>query len=184
MIRKCAEKLERLINPISKGFAIFGAVALLLIMFLTVIDVIGRYLFSKPVIGAYECVEYGLIVTVFCGMAITQIKKQHVNVSIITDQLKGRKLYCLECITYLSSLVIIVLFLWGGMKQFSNIFQVKQVSNILMIPQWPFQLILVLGVFLFCLTLFVDFLKSIASLLDGKVEAPSDDKGINPPPAF
>lgn len=184
MIRGFAKKIERLIEPINNTLAAIGSIALNLIMFLTVIDVVGRFLFKKPFIGAYECVEYGLVVTIFCGMAITQVKKQHVNVSIITDKLKGRVLYAVQAISYLASSIILFLFIWGGIKQLRSIYKANQVSNILMIPQWPFQLVLVIGVTFFFLTLVTDFLNSLANLFDGKAEAQVDDEALNPPPAF
>ncbi|MFZ7104245.1 MAG: TRAP transporter small permease [Peptococcaceae bacterium] len=184
MIRKCAEKLTAIISPINQGLAVLGAITLNLIMLLTTIDVSGRFLFNKPFIGTYECVEYGLVVTIFCGMAITQVKKQHVNVNILMGRLQGRILYGVQSISYLASIVIIILFIWGGIKQFNNIYQANQVSNILMIPQWPFQLILVIGVSLFCLTLLGDFLNSLANFLDARIKAPADDEGIKSPPAL
>jgi TRAP-type C4-dicarboxylate transport system permease small subunit len=60
-------------------FAWIGAVALIILVLTTFANVIGRYLLRMPLTGAVEISELFLVVTVFFGVAYTEVRKQHVT---------------------------------------------------------------------------------------------------------
>ena len=59
-------------------------------MFITVIDVGGRYLFNKPLHGSYEMIGMLLVFAGPLGMALCQQEKNHISVSLVLDLLPER----------------------------------------------------------------------------------------------
>lgn len=70
--------------------AILLAVAgllLLAMMGLTVADVVGRYLFSAPVNGAFEATQIMLALTIFAGLPLVTARGEHVTVRLAIEPL-------------------------------------------------------------------------------------------------
>ena len=60
--------------------AILGAAAsaiLLAMMLLTFVDVVARYLFNRPVRGAFEVTELMLVVLIFAGLPLVSFADEH-----------------------------------------------------------------------------------------------------------
>jgi len=66
-----------------------AALALVILMMITVADVTLRYLFNSPVRGSYDMVESMLLVFVFNGMAAGFFQRRHVVIDLI-DAAVGR----------------------------------------------------------------------------------------------
>jgi TRAP-type C4-dicarboxylate transport system permease small subunit len=78
---------ESRLKTVASWFAIISAIALFGMMFLTAIDVFGRWLFARPLFGAYELIGTLLIIAGPFAMAITQLDRKHISVSIVVDLL-------------------------------------------------------------------------------------------------
>lgn len=65
---------------------------LLAMMMLTVIDVVGRYLFSSPLRWAFELTEISLAMLIFCGMPAISLHGTHIVTDLVDSllSLKGR----------------------------------------------------------------------------------------------
>jgi len=71
--------------------AILGGAAsaiLLAMMLLTVVDVAGRYVFNRPVRGAFEVTELMLVVLIFAGLPLVSYADEHAVMDFI-DRLLG-----------------------------------------------------------------------------------------------
>lgn len=67
--------------------AILSGGLLTTLMALTVVDVIGRYIFNAPLVGAAELTELLLASIIFLGLPAVSLAGQHVTVDLITDRL-------------------------------------------------------------------------------------------------
>lgn len=63
------------------------AATLLAMIGLTVVDVVGRYLFAAPVPGAGELIELLLVGVIFLGLPLVSLGDGHVTVDLVTEQL-------------------------------------------------------------------------------------------------
>jgi TRAP-type C4-dicarboxylate transport system permease small subunit len=79
--------LEKWLKVLARWFSIVSALSLLIMMVITAIDVFGRWLFAKPLYGAYELVGTLLIIAGPFAMAITQIDKRHISINLVVDLL-------------------------------------------------------------------------------------------------
>lgn len=65
---------------------VIAGVLLFTMMILTTVDVIGRYLFTAPVPGAFEATEIMLVLIVFVGLPIVTARNEHVSVLLFYDR--------------------------------------------------------------------------------------------------
>ncbi|MCK5542099.1 MAG: TRAP transporter small permease [Desulfobacterales bacterium] len=77
--------LHRFIEPLV-------SIALFFMMALTFADVIGRYIFNKPITGALELTEFFMAIVIFLGLVLLTSEEGHVTVdlfdSFIPDKVK------------------------------------------------------------------------------------------------
>lgn len=77
----------------SRGRTALAAVCALILftmMSLTLIDVVGRYVFNSPLVGATELTELLLVGVVFLGLPAVTLDRGHVAVNLLSDRLPAR----------------------------------------------------------------------------------------------
>ena len=75
--------------------AVLGVAASILLfclMVLTFFDVLGRYLLNRPIKGAFELTELGLLVLIFAGLPLVSHADEHVTMDFIDKALSPRAL--------------------------------------------------------------------------------------------
>ncbi len=55
-----------------------SASVLFILMLLTAVDVIGRYVFNKPLAGGFELTEMMLAALIFCGLPLVSKRREHI----------------------------------------------------------------------------------------------------------
>lgn len=66
------------------------AVVLFAIMILTGVDVVGRYVFGRPVGGADELIATGMALLIFGSLPIVQLRNEQITIDTGVGLLKGR----------------------------------------------------------------------------------------------
>lgn len=66
-----------------------SGVALFVMLALTVADVLGRYLFARPVAGVIELIQYAMVVVVFAALPVVTRRGQHISVGLLDGRLHG-----------------------------------------------------------------------------------------------
>lgn len=79
--------LEKKLKILARWFSIISAISLLAMTLITAVDVFGRWLFAKPLFGAYELVGTLLVIAGPFSMAVTQIGKRHISINLVVDLL-------------------------------------------------------------------------------------------------
>ena len=82
--------MERLAESASRFLSGFAALILFILVVLTCADVIGRYFFSMPVVGAVELVRICMAGIIFFSLPAMFFKDDHVCVDLITTFMRGR----------------------------------------------------------------------------------------------
>lgn len=67
-----------------------SALPVALIVILTFIDVLGRYIFSAPLRGSLEIIEYAMALVIFGALPLVTRRREHVTVSLIENLVKGQ----------------------------------------------------------------------------------------------
>lgn len=73
---------------------ICASTILFVLMMITFVDVIGRYIFNHPLRGAFEGTELMLLVLIFAGLPLVSHADEHVTMDFIDNLLnaKGREI--------------------------------------------------------------------------------------------
>src|SRR5439155_27389372 len=69
---------------------IAASAILLAMMLLTVVDVVARYVFSRPVGGAFEATQLMLVVLIFAGLPLVSFSEEHAVMDFI-DRVTGTR---------------------------------------------------------------------------------------------
>ena len=79
-----------LIDRLQRAQLRLAALALIVMMLVTVADVALRYLFNHPISGSYDLVESTLVVFVFHGMSAVFLARQNIVIDLV-DSVIGRQ---------------------------------------------------------------------------------------------
>jgi TRAP-type transport system small permease protein len=72
------------------ALGIAASILLFCLMTLTFADVVARYLLNRPIRGAFEITELGLLVLIFAGLPLVSHADEHVTMDFIDHLLPAR----------------------------------------------------------------------------------------------
>jgi len=90
-----------------------AAVALMVMMLITVADVTLRYTLNRPIPGTYELVECMLVVFVFHGISAAFLRRQNIVIDLVDSFVGERLLAILIMIADLVALLCLVVLIWA-----------------------------------------------------------------------
>ena len=130
-----SDPIGRVLTRISRIFVIIGGISLTAAGFLTVISVMGRYLFDAPIPGDFELVETACALAVFSFLPYCQLQKGNVLVDFFTYRLSPRKRGLLDSLSALIYTAIAVLLTWrlwvGGL----DLLRTNEQTIVLQVPR-------------------------------------------------
>jgi TRAP-type transport system small permease protein len=132
-----------LVEPTNKprADALLGIVAsaiLLAMMLLTVVDVIARYVFSRPVRGAFEVTELMLVVLIFAGLPLVSFSEEHAVMDFIDRLLGARGQHLLRRAVEATSAAFMFLLAWLTWIRADRIWAYRDATDVLRIVYGPF----------------------------------------------
>ncbi len=133
------------ISKLTNGAFSAGMIWVLAMMALTVVDVIGRYVFSRPVPGSIELSEFMLALFGMLGMGYTERMNANVRVVILEKVLSPRLISFLKVSVYLLSAGVIACVAYQGVATAIEEYHYKTASDNLGIPVYPFYFLLSLS---------------------------------------
>jgi TRAP-type transport system small permease protein len=158
--------VERVASPLNKALHWVAMVVLLLLMFLTVGDVVGRYLVGfipgvGPISGSFELTEFMLAVVVLTAIGHTQMKGGHISIDMLVVYFSPRTRAIIDAATDFLSLAMFALVTWRMIKYAQLLYESNDVSGVLRLPVYPFLIVASIGAFMFCLAMLFSFLQSL-----------------------
>jgi TRAP-type C4-dicarboxylate transport system permease small subunit len=168
------DKVIGLLNKVglfSRWMNSIGSVVIFAMVGLTFVDVVMRYVFSKPILAAFEITEVLLIIAVFLTIAHTQNEKGHITVDLISANMQKKSKLVLDFITNLLGTGMFAVIIWRTFVQTLDFYaQGSTHSSNLLWPSWPFSAVIVFGCTLMGLLLLRDLLKDISEALKSNLK--------------
>ena len=121
--------------------AILGVAAsaiLFFMMLLTFVDVVARYVFNRPISGAFEVTELLLLVLIFAGLPLVSWADEHVTMDFIDRLLGARARRRLEHGVHVFSAAIFGLLAWLVWLKADRIWAYRDATDVLRIVYGPF----------------------------------------------
>ena len=69
---------KNLTDKLETALGLAAAAVLFSMMLITTVDVIGRYLFNKPLAGGFELTEMMLAALIYCGLPLVSKRREHI----------------------------------------------------------------------------------------------------------
>ncbi len=162
--QKQSHLLEKLDAGLNRFLVAISGGVLAVMMFLTALDVVFRYVFNDPIAGSLETVEYMMALIVPLSIAYCAFQKSHVAVELIVDRMPKRSRTWLDLFVTAVTLVFVLVIAWQNVLYTREIYDSKLTSSVLLIPTYPFVTAVVIGFGAFTLSLIVHFAELASSL--------------------
>jgi TRAP-type C4-dicarboxylate transport system permease small subunit len=111
---------------------------LLAMMLLTFVDVVARYVFSRPVRGAFEVTELMLLVLIFAGLPLVTYADEHALMDFIDRLLSARAQRWLERAVQATCAAVMLLLAWVVWLKADRIWGYRDATDVLRIVYGPF----------------------------------------------
>jgi TRAP-type C4-dicarboxylate transport system permease small subunit len=121
--------------------ALLGVAAstiLLAMMALTTVDVVARYVFNRPLRGAFEVTELLLLVLIFAGLPLVSFTNEHAVMDFIDRVLGRRALRSLQGGVELVSALLMFALAWLVWGKADRIWAYRDATDVLRILYGPF----------------------------------------------
>jgi TRAP-type C4-dicarboxylate transport system permease small subunit len=99
-------------NFLHRLFESCVAVVLFFMMALTFADVIMRYLFNSPIVGALELTEFSMAIVIFLGLVLLTSQEGHVTVDLIDNFVPDKIKPIQKIVINLINLFVMVIISW------------------------------------------------------------------------
>ena len=121
--------------------AVLGVAAsaiLFAMMTLTFVDVIGRYIFNRPVRGGFEVTELMLVVLIFAGLPLVSHANEHVTMDIADHFMTRHVRRALDRVVHAAVAAIFAFMAWQMTIKAQRISSYDDATEVLVIPYGPF----------------------------------------------
>ena len=132
-------------DSLDRWLGLMSSLPLGLIVVLTFLDVFARYMFSAPIKGSLEIIQYAMALSIFAALPLVTRHRGHVTVSLIDGMLSETLLAAKNKICDVISLVALLLMSWRLWIYAGESMEQNQQTIVLALPQGP--LIYTLSVF-------------------------------------
>ena len=122
-------------------------------------DVLGRYLFNRPVSGTYEIFGVLLPSIVLLGLAYAQAERAHVRITMVLERLPPLLQRVFNILTTLIFMVMTVLIGWFGFDLSMRFWDSGKLIDTIFVPKWIPQLVVPLGALALFLVLSVQLIE-------------------------
>ncbi|HXV79640.1 MAG TPA: TRAP transporter small permease [Candidatus Binatia bacterium] len=159
---RAAKGFERLLRALAycAGAVLIGMVGLV------VYEVVMRYVVGRPVFGGFEITELAMVLIVSFGLPYCAITGGHVSVDVFSRFLDRPSLRWLNALVHLAGAALLAVVAWRATLYAVGSYQWGDLSNMLQIPKYPFQLAIAGSAALFALVLVLQAIRAARGTTD------------------
>ena len=133
--------VDRFFLKIESFMSFLGGVVIFLIVMISTVNILGRWLFSMPVNGYIDWIEQFMAFFAFLGIAYTQREGGHIRMDMVVSKLKGRFFYVTELFTTTIILFLTLVLIYGSSLHFLRAYNIGDTSLDIDLPTWPAKLV-------------------------------------------
>lgn len=134
-------RVDQFFLKIESFMSFLGGVVIFLIVMISTVNILGRWLFSMPVNGYIDWIEQFMAFFAFLGIAYTQREGGHIRMDMVVSKLKGRFFYVTELFTTTIILFLTLVLIYGSSLHFLRAFNLGDTSLDIDLPTWPAKLV-------------------------------------------
>jgi len=116
------------------ALGVTSAMVLFLMMMITAVDVIGRYVLNKPLTGGFEITEMLLAALIYCGLPLVSQRREHIVIDTFDPLMSARVKRALDVVAE----IVCSLTLGGiGYLIFRRAARVAEYGDTTSVLKWP-----------------------------------------------
>ena len=167
------KKVLSITKTINSKFCFVGIVSMLLLMVMVTIDTITRRTPIGGITDSMDMTQLFLGMIIYGGMAFLESERGHVRVDMFLLMMPKLLRRIVEGIIYLLSTAMLGMVCFAYVSNMGSEISSGAATQVLGIPQWPFKLIVTIGLILFAIT----FLIHTIAIFTGHIvtESPEED---------
>lgn len=144
-MREFKRNFRGLISQVGRYLNWCAITILGLLAVVTLIDVIGRSFFNRPIDGGYELTELALVVLFAFGLGKSELMKKNVRVDLLMGNLSAAVRHKFDNLNNIVSCIICLILGLSSIGHAGHIQKTGTTSGILEIPLYPFVYMLGFG---------------------------------------
>ena len=129
----------RVMRGLAGGVLVLSAISLLIAVALNLANIVGRYVFFKPIASAEEVMLFLFVGTVFLGNSVVGFEGKQIRMDILLHALPPKLRQVLDILADLAVIIVSVIIIvsgWPVIQMLAEFDQRSQVAEIpLFIPQ-------------------------------------------------
>ena len=165
------KKVGDIINRIGKYMSVISFTGFLLIVAVTVVDIILRYVFNSPILGSYEVVQYILLISAFLSFGYCQTLKAHISVTSLVRVFPSMGKALVYALTCTIGFAMSVFFTYAIARQAVYLRELGYISEVLRFSTWPIMWVVFLGMLFLAITLFWEMIRSFVAIANKEFAA-------------
>lgn len=126
---------QAVLPPLIRIAEIAAAILIFTMMMLTFADVIGRYVFTAPIFGAAEMIQFLLAMTIFAGLCLVNARDEHITVELFEGPLNRLLPRIRPIIIQLFSVVVMTII---AVQLYEFALEARRVGSRTVVLEWPF----------------------------------------------
>jgi TRAP-type transport system small permease protein len=115
-------------------------------MLLTVLDVVLRGLFNRPIHGTFELVELALACTIFIALPAVFLRDEHLVVDVVDQIARPAVVRSLDLFGAIASLIVLAVMFWRMVPLARDMHEFGDVTADLSIPKIVFWIPVLVGI--------------------------------------
>ena len=161
-------KFEKFNHRLSGWLEWIGVIGILVMMFITCIDVLLTKFFTLPIQGAIDVVQFSQVIALAFALATTLILGRHIQVDIFISSLPRRTQGVIDSLATLFGFAFFIIVVWqlyglGHSFQTAGERSMSQLRFVL----FPFPYVIALGSIPVCLVFLQRFINSLIRVVKG-----------------
>jgi TRAP-type C4-dicarboxylate transport system permease small subunit len=153
--------LEKALYWVTRQASNLAMIVLMAMVLMIVVDITLRRFFNSPLSWSFEVIEVMLVIVVFFTVAYCCATKGHISVDLLTSRLSKKGQVILEVLGYLLGLILFAFMTWCSILSALEEMASHRVTGILLIPIYPFILVVALGSTLLALVLLAQLINTV-----------------------
>ena len=161
--------IDKFLRKLTTLFVCISVITLLAIVVVVVIDVFLRYVLGQTLRGAYEMVQYLLMISIFSSFAYCQTERGHVHVTMLTSLFPQKLRLILYALTELICCLGAFAVAYASIRQGGIYLSSNMITGVLLLPLWPFYMLEGLCMAVFGIALLWEAIKGVIAVSNQEV---------------
>ena len=114
-----------------------SATVLFLMMMITTVDVVGRYVFNKPLNGGFELTEMLLAALIYCGLPLVSQRREHIVIDTFDPLMSARVKRALDVLAEIVCTLTLAGIGYLIFRRAARVAEYGDTTNVLKLPLAP-----------------------------------------------